>query len=284
MKVLVFGKTGQVASALQDLTGVTALGRNDADLSDPEACIKQIERTTCDVIINAAAYTGVDLAEREEKLAWQINALTPAAMARAAAKRKLPFIHLSTDYVFDGAGDQSFAPDAPTGPLNAYGRSKAAGEQGVRAAGGAHVILRTSWVFSATGNNFVKSMVKLSQTRDTLDLVADQVGGPTPADDIAAACLALANAFYEGRGISGTYHFSGAPDVSWADFAREIFKQAGREITVREIPTSDWPTPAKRPLNSRLDCQSLFTDYAINRPDWRMGLGRVLKTLKVEKT
>ncbi len=288
MKVLVFGKTGQVAMELQRLAArdtaftLTALSRDEADLSDPAACAAIITGCDADVVINAAAYTAVDRAEQEEALATRINGEAPAAMARAAAARQIPFLHISTDYVFDGTGDQPFAPGAATAPLGAYGRSKLAGETGVSAAGGAYAILRTSWVFSAHGSNFVKTMLRLGAERKQLSVVADQTGGPTAARDIAAALLRMADAFYSGqarpgRPLSGTYHFAGAPDISWAGFAREIFAHSGLSTEVTDIATSDYPTPAERPQNSRLDCMSLAQVFGIERPDWRPGLRDVLR-------
>ena len=279
MKVLVFGKTGQVATELQRLADVTALGRDTADLADPLHCASVVASCDADVIINAAAYTAVDRAETEEALATVINGETPAAMARAAAKRGLPFLHISTDYVFDGSGTAPMSPADTPAPLGAYGRSKLAGEQGVVAAGGPHGILRTSWIFSAHGGNFVKTMIRLGRTRDALNVVADQVGGPTAAADIAAALLAMARQFNAGRGKSGIYHFAGAPDVSWHGFATEIFNLTQITVDLAPIPTSDYPTPAARPLNSRLDCSALLADFGIDRPDWRQGLHRVLKEL-----
>jgi dTDP-4-dehydrorhamnose reductase len=280
MKLLVFGSTGQVAKALQRLAPEARfLSRQDADLADPAACAAQVAACEADVIINAAAYTAVDKAETDESLATLVNGASPAAMARAAAGRGIPFLHISTDYVFDGSGDAPWKPGDATGPLGAYGRSKLAGETGVRAAGGPHAILRTSWVFSADGANFVKTMLRLGKTRDGLTVVADQIGGPTAADDIGRALLVMATAFHEGRGQSGTYHFAGAPDVSWADFAREVFRQAGLGTTVTDIPTSAYPTPARRPGNSRMDCSSLADAFGITRPDWRASLASVLRTM-----
>ncbi|MFC2970593.1 dTDP-4-dehydrorhamnose reductase [Acidimangrovimonas pyrenivorans] len=282
MRLLVFGRSGQLARELARLApGATFLDRAAADLSDPAACAAAVTRADADVILNAAAYTAVDKAEEEEELATAINGAAPAAMARAAAARGLPFLQVSTDYVFDGAGEAPWRPDAPTAPLGAYGRSKLAGEAGVRAAGGAHAILRTSWVFSAHGANFVKTMLRLGAERDGLNIVADQVGGPTAAADIAAALLVMARAFAAGAAASGTYHFSGAPDVSWAGFAREIFARAGLTCAVTEIASSAYPTPARRPLNSRLDCTTLKTAFGIDRPDWRQSLTRVLKELEI---
>ncbi len=284
MRVLVFGQTGQVARELrlQCPQGweMTSLGRADADLGDPDACAAAIEASRADAVVNAAAYTAVDRAETEEVLAHRINAEAPTAMARTAAARRVPFLHISTDYVFDGSGTEPRRPDDPTGPLNAYGRSKLAGEEGVRAAGGPHAILRTSWVFSAHGGNFVKTMLRLGAGRDSLDIVADQVGGPTPAADIAAALLAMAQIIADRPDTGGTFHFAGAPDVSWAGFAREIFSQAGLACTVRDITTADYPAPARRPANSRLDCTSLQAAFGVERPDWRAGLASLLRQLE----
>ncbi|HHI70845.1 MAG TPA: dTDP-4-dehydrorhamnose reductase [Rhodobacteraceae bacterium] len=285
MRVLVFGKTGQVAQELKRLCPadieMCMLGREEADLSDPPACAAIIEKSDCDVVINVAAFTAVDRAEEEEELAERVNGIAPKQMALAAAKKNMPFLHVSTDYVFDGRDDSPFQTNHPPAPLGAYGRSKLSGEMAIRAAGGPHMILRTSWVFSSHGNNFVKTMLRLGADRKHLNVVSDQIGGPTPAGAIAKALIEIAQTFYDGRGISGTYHFSGAPDISWAGFAREIFQQANMNVQITDIPTSDYPTPAKRPLNSRLDCSTLNTDYNIRQPDWRVGLQNVLKELDI---
>ncbi|MDW4498117.1 dTDP-4-dehydrorhamnose reductase [Sulfitobacter sp. D35] len=288
MKLLVFGKTGQVATELRrhasDGVEVLALGREDADFSDPARCVDHVERTDADAVIIAAAYTAVDKAESEEDLALTVNASTPGAIARACAVRDLPVIYVSTDYVFDGAGTRPSCPEDPTGPLGAYGRTKLRGEEAVRGtAGKAHAILRTSWVFSAHGGNFVKTMLRLGAERDRLTIVADQVGGPTPAAEIASACTTIARALAGNPEHSGTYHFSGAPDVSWADFAREIFAQSGLSCEVADIPTRDYPTPAQRPLNSRIDCARTTEVFGIARPDWRKGLAQVLAELDHQK-
>ncbi|MBU2980341.1 dTDP-4-dehydrorhamnose reductase [Lentibacter algarum] len=277
MSVLVFGKTGQVAQELWSAhPEYIYLGRDDADLSNPETCAEAIKTLKPSAVINAAAYTAVDRAEEEEELALLINAKAPEAMAKACAALSVPFIHISTDYVFDGTGKDAQSPDKPTAPVNAYGQTKLAGETAIRNSGVKYAILRTSWVFSAHGSNFAKSMLRLSESRSELGIVADQIGGPTPAADIASTCALLARNLK----TSGTYHFSGAPDVSWADFAREIFAQAGRDVTVTDIKTADYPTPAKRPLNSRLDCASLMSDFGVIRPSWKHGLAEVLKELK----
>lgn len=282
MKLLVFGATGQVATELARRAGDVGLdiaGRDRADFTDPAACAALARDTDADAIVNAVAYTAVDRAESEPELAELVNGTTPAAIAVAAAARGLPLVHISTDYVFDGSGLQPWSVDSPTAPLGAYGRSKLTGEHGIRAVGGPHVILRTSWVFSAHGNNFLKTMLRLGAERDRLTIVADQVGGPTPAADIADACLAIARQLAAEPGKSGTYHFAGAPETSWAGFAREIFARAGLGCEVADIPSSAYPTPAARPLNSRLDCSLTESVFGIAQPDWRAGVADVLRDL-----
>ncbi|MCK0151957.1 dTDP-4-dehydrorhamnose reductase [Marivita sp. S6314] len=276
--ILVFGKTGQVATELQRQAEITALGRDQADLSNPQSCAAIIADLKPRVVINAAAYTAVDKAEEEEVLAQTINAASPGAMAGACTHLNIPFLHVSTDYVFDGTGDRAWQETDPVQPQNAYGRTKLAGEQAIRAAGARHIILRTAWVFSAHGSNFVKTMLRLSETRDALSVVNDQIGGPTPAADIAATLLKLADAM-KADAKGGTYHYAGAPHTSWAGFAQEIFAQAGRDVTVTGIPSADYPTPATRPLNSRLDCAKLVSDFGITPADWKAGLAAVLKDL-----
>jgi len=279
MKILVFGQTGQVATELQAQAEVIALGRREADLFDPASCATAIRAHRPDAVINAAAYTAVDRAEEEEAQASVINGEAPGAMARESAALGIPFVHISTDYVFSGAGDRPWTPADPVGPIGAYGRSKLLGEEAVTEARGQWAILRTSWVFSAHGSNFLKTMLRLSQTRDALDIVEDQIGGPTPADAIAAACLSMARAMAADAARGGLYHFSGAPDTSWKGFAEEIFARAGCRVAVTGIPTSAYPTPAQRPRNSRMDCTALTRDFGIDRPDWRAGVDRALAAL-----
>lgn len=278
--ILVFGQSGQLARELARAGGVVCLGRDRADFSDPEACAARVAEAEAEAVIIAAAYTGVDRAEEEEALAHTVNAETPGAIAAACAARGLPCVHVSTDYVFDGSGTAPWRPDDPPAPLGAYGRTKLAGEVAVAAAGGVHAILRTSWVVSAHGSNFVKTMLRLGAERDALNVVADQVGGPTPARDLADACLRVARGLIGTPGKSGTYHFAGAPDVSWADFAREIFAQSGRTCAVADIASADYPTPAARPKNSRLDCSASETHFGIKRPDWRRSLRDILNDLE----
>ena len=279
--ILAFGKTGQVATELQRLSGVMALGRDDVDLSDTLACAAAIREHAPKAVINAAAYTAVDRAEDEEHRATIINGDAPTTMAKACAALKIPMVHISTDYVFNGTGNTPYLPEDATEPQNAYGRSKLAGEIGIRESGAVYAILRTSWVVSAHGVNFIKTMLRLSEMSDKLNVVSDQIGGPTSARDIAAACLQIAEQLIKDQSKSGTYHFSGSPDVSWAEFASTIFAQAGRNITVTSILTSDYPTSAKRPLNSRMDYRSTEQVFGIRLPSWRSGLKTILKELGV---
>jgi dTDP-4-dehydrorhamnose reductase len=281
VNILIFGQTGQVARELAMYEGVTCLDRAAADLEDPGACAALIAVRRPDAVINAAAYTAVDKAEEDEARATVINGDAPGAMARACADLGVPFVSISTDYVFSGTGTRPWQEADPTGPLGAYGRSKLKGEHLVQAAGGAYAILRTSWVVSAHGHNFVKTMLRLGAERDALTIVADQIGGPTPARDIAAACMAIARQLAGDPTKAGIYHFAGAPNVSWADFARETFAVAGLTCAVTDIPSSDYPTPAQRPLNSRLDCDRLETVFGLRRPDWRVGLQDIVKEVSV---
>lgn len=284
-KILVFGEIGQVGQELQRRAGDVALevrGLEEADFTNPASCVAFVEATDADAVINAVAYTAVDKAEEQEDLALAINGTTPGAIAQACAARGLPLVHISTDYVFDGSGDQPFATDHPTGPLGAYGRTKLAGEEAVRAAGGTHAIFRTSWVVSAHGNNFIKTMLRLGADRDRLTIVADQIGGPTCAAAIADTCLAAARQLLEDPSKTGTYHLSGGPDVSWADFAREIFRQSGTSCDVADIPSSEYPTPAVRPLNSRMDNSTTEATFGMARSDWREGLRDILTDLDAE--
>lgn len=284
MKCLVFGPDGQIGSELcrrvpADMH-IIPLRRAEADLSDPASCASHIHATDADIIINAAAFTAVDLAEKEASQAMTVNAAAPTAMAAAAAKKNIPFLHISTDYVFDGKGDRPWRPDDRPAPLSVYGHSKLVGENGIRAAGGCHIILRTSWVFSAHRHNFVKTILSLCKQRNKLRIIADQFGGPTSAADIAAALFVIARKITTKRECSGTYHFSGTPDTSWAEFARTICKQAGIDVSIEDITTDDWPAEARRPANSRLDCNSLETVFNLRRPDWRASLTHVLTELK----
>lgn len=285
MRFLVFGESGQVARELKAHLGTSAsfFGRAQADISSAGQARAVIEDAVgagqVDAIINAAAYTAVDQAETDQDAAFALNAAAPGEMAQAAAAANLPFVHISTDYVFDGTGTTPWHPDDATGPMSVYGASKLAGETAVRDAGGAFAILRTSWVFSAHGSNFVKTMMRLGRERDALTIVADQIGGPTPADAIAQACVTIATKLARDPATCGTYHFSGAPDCSWADFARAIFASTGLDVDVTDIPTTAYPTPANRPLNSRMDCTQLAKTFDVQRPSWQDGLTRVIDQL-----
>lgn len=279
MTILVFGRTGQVATEIQRLADVMVVGREIADLSHPDSCAAIIRRHAPKAVINAAAYTAVDKAEDEEQLARIINRDAPAAMANACAGLQIPFVHLSTDYVFAGDGTQAWQPEDIGFPQNAYGLSKQRGEEAIKAIRGCYAILRTSWIFSAHGNNFVKTMLQLADTRNDLNIVSDQIGGPTPADAIAEACLDIANQLIANPEKSGIYHFSGSPNVSWYEFATEIFQQARKHINVTPISTKNYPTPANRPLNSRLNCDSTEEIFGIERPDWRHALNDILDEL-----
>ncbi|MFG6082306.1 dTDP-4-dehydrorhamnose reductase [Paracoccus litorisediminis] len=279
--LLVFGRNGQVATELARLAPEARfLGRDEADLSDVAGCAALIAEARPAAIINAAAHTAVDRAESEPELAHAVNAEAPFVIARAAARLGVPFLHISTDYVFDGSGARPWAESDATGPLGVYGASKLAGERGVARAGGQWAVLRTSWVFSAHGANFVKTMLRLGAEREELRVVADQNGGPTPAADIASACLTIISAMCEDASRGGVYHFAGAPDTSWAGFAREIMDQAGLACRVDDIASCDYPTPARRPGNSRLDCSAIARDFGIARPDWRAGLSKILTEIE----
>ena len=280
MNILVFGKTGQVATELQRQCDLVALGRETMDFECPERFEQVLDEYRADIIINAAAYTDVDGAEDNEELALKINGVAPSVLAQASAARNIPLLHVSTDYVFDGAGEHLWLPLDHPNPLNVYGRSKLEGEIGVARAGGKFAILRTSWIFSSTGRNFVKTMLRLNASRDEVSVVSDQLGSPTAASDVAGALLTMAKVFHEGRGVSGIYHFAGAPDTSWADFARSVILFVGGDLQVIDIPSSEFPTRATRPLHSRMNCTKLEEVFGIKRPNWQDGLKRVIAELQ----
>ena len=280
--ILVFGKTGQVSTELQFHKDVIAIGRDRADLSSPSSCAEAIRQYKPRVVINAAAYTAVDKAESEEYLANKINGDAPGAMASTCADLDIPLVHISTDYVFDGSGTTPWSVTDIPKPQNAYGRSKLKGEQAIKASGCIHAILRTSWVVSSHGNNFVKAMRRLSETRDRITVVDDQIGGPTCARDIAQTCLSIAEQLIKDPSKSGIYHYSGQPNVSWCQFANAIFEQMDCKTIARPIPTTEYPTPALRPLNSRLDCEATQDTFGIARPFWKAGLDEILRDLEGE--
>jgi dTDP-4-dehydrorhamnose reductase len=287
MKILVFGHSGQVATELRALDGagirIIALDRIAADLTDPAVCAAAIDDHAPDAVINAAAYTAVDKAESDAEAADLINAQAPAAMARMCVARDIPFVSISTDYVFSGEGNTPWQPGDATDPQCVYGRTKRDGEVAIAEACGRYAVLRTSWVVSAHGINFIKTMLRLGAERDALTIVADQIGGPTGAAEIAQACVTIAKTLLTESHKSGIYHFSGAPDTSWADFARAIFDQAGLTCAVTDIPSSDYPTPAKRPLNSRMDCSATTATFGTLRPEWRTSLTHILTQLDIPK-
>lgn len=284
MRLVLIGKTGQVAREIQNLVSdsisLIALSRKELDLLNPDSSVTCLSKLKPDVIINAAAYTNVDLAEKEEDEANTINALSPTAIANYSASKGIPLIHLSTDYVFEGTGKDSWKPKDSLNPRSAYGRSKLKGELGILASKGNHIILRTSWIFSSYGNNFLKKIIELSKSNNEINVVSDQVGGPTPACEIAKACLNISQKIYLDPNKKGIYHFSGKPNVSWAGFAKEIIHQLGSNVVINDISTNDFKNIARRPYNSRLDCSSLNKKFGIERPEWKSSLLSMLKQLK----
>lgn len=291
MRVVVTGKSGQVAMALLEcaaIRGIDAvgIGRPALELTDIGSIGRALEASGADVIVSAAAHTAVDRAESEPELAHAINAEAAGEIARTAARMDVPLIHLSTDYVFDGSKATLYVEDDRTAPLGVYGQSKLAGEEAVRAAGGNHVILRTAWVYSPFGSNFVKSMLRLAETRPVLRVVSDQRGAPTSALDIADSVLTIAAALLAEPGkaeLRGTFHLTGSGEASWAEFAAEIFRisaaRGGPAAEVEPIPSSEYPTPAARPANSRLSLARLKAAYGIVMPDWRTSTEVVVKRL-----
>lgn len=278
--ILVFGKTGQVARELQTHKSLITLGRDEADLAAPEMCDEAIRRVIPRAVINAAAYTAVDNAESEENLANVINGHAPGVMADACADLDIPLVHISSDYVFDGSGAKPWSVKDTPNPQSVYGKSKFNGEEAIRASGCVYAILRTSWVVSAHGDNFVKTMRRLSKNRNQISVVDDQIGGPTSARDIAQTCISIAEQLIEDPSKSGIYHYSGQPNVSWCQFANAIFEQMDCNTIARPILTTAYPTPAMRPLNSRLDCEGTHHTFAIDRPFWRDGLEEILRDLE----
>ncbi|MBY3253046.1 dTDP-4-dehydrorhamnose reductase [Rhizobium laguerreae] len=280
MRIAVTGKSGQVTSALQALNvpgiEIIAIGRPELDLLEPSMVSEIIEEIKPDVVVSSAAYTAVDKAESDEAAAFAINRDGARAIAAAAAELSLPVIHLSTDYVFDGDKPERYVESDPVGPVSVYGRSKLEGECAVAAANENHVILRTAWVYSTFGHNFVKTMLRLAETREELSVVNDQLGCPTSANDIAEAIVKIADRLAKDSSpdLRGVFHLAGSGEISWAGFARYILsileEKTGRRITVKDISTADYPTAAKRPANSRLCCDKLRSLYGVNMPEWRI--------------
>jgi len=285
--MLVTGCHGQLAQSLgaRGGTDIILMGRPELDLAIPGSARTAILAARPDVIVNAAAFTAVDLAEAEEAEARRINADAAGEIAAAAHELGVPVIHISTDYVFDGQASEPYAETAATGPINAYGRTKLAGEEAVRAATPDHLILRTSWLVSPFGKNFVRTMVDLGQQRDTLSVVADQHGNPTSALDLADAILVVARRWGAGErtGIGQTFHLAGTAIASWFDLALavqdELARLGANSARVVPITTADWPTPAARPQYSALDTSNFTRDFGTTMPDWRVSLGPIVARL-----
>jgi len=286
--VLVTGGSGQVGGALARLAGpdieIVAPGRAALDLSDPAALTTMVGARPWTAVINCAAYTAVDKAENDVVAAWQVNALAPAALAAASAAAGIPILHVSTDYVFNGAKTEPYVEDDAVAPLGVYGASKLGGELAVRSANPRHIILRTAWVVSATGNNFVKTMLRLGGERPQLRVVADQKGCPTSADDIARAIFTILPRLADGP--FGTYHFVNAGEATWHALAEAVFARAARHgraaPSVEPIATSDYPTPAARPANSRLATAKIARDFGVSPRDWHEAVDEIVDTLLKE--
>ena len=301
MKVLVLGTTGQVGTEIDAaFTRVAAAGggvgisiinmtRSGCDVGDQSAVAAVIDFHQPNWVINATAYTAVDQAESEPDLAQQINAVVPKMMAECCNRVGARLIHISTDYVFSGEGEEPFTEESATQPLGVYGTSKLAGEAAIKQVLLAHIILRTSWVFGAQGKNFVKTMLKLSASRDKVSVVADQFGAPTSAPAIAETIASIVVSMSEAMPEDdrwGTYHFSGYPFTTWAAFAETVFRQAQEVDLITNAPqvtpitTAEYPTPAVRPLNSRLDCSKIVQNFGISPDDWKVSLAAMLESIK----
>lgn len=290
MRIAVTGKQGQVAQALMERAShysaeVIAIGRPEMDLLDEASVSRSLLAAKPDAIVSAAAYTAVDKAESEPEIAVAINALGAGAVARAAEQLKVPLLHLSTDYVFDGEKDAPYDEEDPPGPLSVYGASKLDGERQVSKATRNHVILRTAWVYSAYRSNFLKTMLRLSESRTEIGVVDDQLGRPTSAHDIADALFRIAARLISDPDphLRGIFHLAAEGEASWAGFAGEIFKglewRTGRSVAVRPIASADYPTAAKRPRNSRLSTEKLQETYSIRLPEWQASTSDVLDRL-----
>lgn len=286
LRILINGQHGQVSRELQQCLGdmgqLHALGRDQMDLADPERIRQQVRALAPDLIINAAAHTAVDLAESEPEPAFAINARAPGILAEEAARLGVPLIHFSTDYVFDGSKATPYTEDDKPNPLCVYGRSKLAGEQAISAVGGQHLILRTSWVYSRHGHNFLLTMQRLLQEKPQLRIVADQIGAPTWAGTLAHSTRALIERWQAGQaGDWGIYHLTAQGETSWFGFAQAI----GAHLKAQGLPcaellpivSSEYPTPARRPLNSRLDCSRLQHQWQVSQPHWQQALIDCLK-------
>jgi dTDP-4-dehydrorhamnose reductase len=294
MRVVVTGKEGQLVRSLierariVDGIEIVAIGRPQGDLEIPGNIGRAIAEATPDVVINAAAYTAVDRAEDEPDLAFRINSDAAGEAAEAARSAGAPIIQLSTDYVFDGWASGPYAEDSKTGPIGVYGRSKLAGEEQVRSATPDHLILRTAWVYSPFGGNFVKTMMALAERNPVVKVVADQQGNPSSALDLADGLLAVLRRWRSGdrAGLAGVYHLAGSGDTNWADFARAIFAECellgSPAAEVAPITTAQWPTKAARPANSRLDCSKFAMDFNYRMPEWRQSVRDIVRRLAVQ--
>lgn len=288
MKILVTGREGQVARSLAErATGrdIHFAARPQMDLLVPESIERTIDAVRPDLIISAAAYTAVDQAEDEPGVAMAINGEAPGVIGRAAARIDAAVVHLSTDYVFDGSGERGWTESDEVAPIGIYGTTKLAGEEALAASGARFAIMRTAWVYSPFGNNFVRTMLRLAESRDSLNVVADQFGNPTSALDIADALLAMADRWQAdpAHGTDATYHFAGTGTTNWADFARSIFAESeargGPSCTVSGIPAADYPTKAVRPANSQLDCSRFTQAFGHVAPRWEDSLAEVMTRL-----
>jgi dTDP-4-dehydrorhamnose reductase len=272
VKILLIGRTGQVGWELERclpaLGELVATDRSMLDLADKDAIRRVVREVKPEVIVNAAAYTDVDRAQTDPELAMRANAAAPGVLAEEAKRLDGLFVHYSTDYVFDGEKGEPYLEDDPPHPLNVYGESKLAGERAIRAAGARHLILRTSWVYSGRGRNFLLTMLRLAREGKELRVVDDQVGAPTSAHDLAAATAALLGQ----SGPSGTFHMTAGGATSWHGFAREIVAGAGLPAKVAAIHNTEFPRPAPRPRDSRLDTGKLLRTFGVRLPEWRQGL------------
>ena len=284
MRILIFGRVGQLGSALSELLldthDLVFLDQPEIDLAKIDTIDHHIVKTQPDLVINAAAYTAVDKAESEPDLAQLINALAPSQMAASCDQRHIPFIHFSTDYVFDGRSNHPYAENADVNPEGVYGKTKLAGEQAVAAACRRHVILRTSWLYSHVASNFLKTMLRLAEDKRPLRVVNDQFGSPTFAWDLGSATVSVVNAIESGReDIYGLYHAANTGMTSWYGFAEQIFRLHGDIVDLSGIPTSEYPTPAPRPAYSVLSCDRLREVLDFSMPSWEDALSRCLARL-----
>lgn len=284
--ILVTGGSGQLASALAAGAGVLRVGRPEFDFDRPDTIEAAFRAANPRLVVNAAAYTAVDAAEKDIEAAYRANRDGPAILARLCAAADIPLIHVSTDYVFDGTKTSPYVETDPVGPQGVYGASKLAGEQAVMESGAKAVILRTAWVYAASGKNFVRTMLSVGKTRDRLTVVGDQHGCPTTADDLADAIRAIIGHLDQGGwnpAYQGIFHAAGSGETTWHGLAVGTFQEAARHGAkvpeVAPIATADWPTPAKRPANSRLDCSRLQRVFGIRLPHWRDSLTRTVDTI-----